>query len=81
MYYMKKRTLIAILGIWVALIPSLGLPSSWKHWVIVVSGLAITFVALKRKYIVVEDTSNMEIPFEAPRSKAAEGPVSEKVTK
>ncbi len=52
---MKKRTLIAILGIWVAIIPSLGLPSTWKHWVIVCSGLFITAVALKRKYIIVEE--------------------------
>lgn len=72
MYYMKKRTLIAILGIWVALIPSLGLPSSWKHWVIVVSGLAITFVALKRKYIIVEDSANMEIPFDSSKEKVTE---------
>lgn len=69
---MKKRTLIAILGIWVALIPSLGLPSSWKHWVIVVSGLSVTAVALKRKYIVVEDTTNMEIPFDATKAKVSE---------
>jgi hypothetical protein len=78
---MKKRTLIAILGIWVALIPSLGLPSSWKHWVIVVSGLAITVVALKRKYVVVEDTSNMEIPFEASKEKVSNSSNSEEGTK
>lgn len=52
---MKKRTLIALLGIWVAIIPSLGLPSAWKHWVIVVSGLTITGVSLKKKYIIVEE--------------------------
>jgi hypothetical protein len=52
---MKKRTLIALLGIWVAIIPSLGLPSTWKHWVIVISGLAITVVALKKRYIIVEE--------------------------
>ncbi len=52
---MKKRTLIALLGIWVAIIPSLGLPSTWKQWVIVVSGLTITAVALKKRYIIVEE--------------------------
>ncbi len=57
---MKKRTLIALLGIWVAIIPSLGLPNSWKQWVIVISGLTITVVALKKKYIIVEEPAISE---------------------
>jgi hypothetical protein len=52
---MKKRTLIAILGIWIAIIPSLGIPSIWKNWVIILSGLCVTVVALKKKYIVVDE--------------------------
>lgn len=52
---MTKRTLIALLGIWVAIIPSLGLPNTWKHWVIVISGLSIAAVALKKKYIIVDE--------------------------
>jgi hypothetical protein len=52
---MKKRTFIALLGIWVAIIPSLGLPSTWKQWIIVASGLTITAVALKKRYIIVEE--------------------------
>jgi hypothetical protein len=52
---MTKRTLLALLGIWIAIIPSLGLPNTWKHWVIVISGLAITVIALKKKYIIVNE--------------------------
>ncbi|MBU3668634.1 MAG: hypothetical protein FGM57_01550 [Candidatus Taylorbacteria bacterium] len=54
---MKKRTLIAIMGIWVAIIPSLGLPNQWKQWVIVISGLAITVIALKKKYVIIQEPS------------------------
>ncbi|HEY1037282.1 MAG TPA: hypothetical protein VGE62_01725 [Candidatus Paceibacterota bacterium] len=51
---MKKRTLIIILGLWVALIPSLGLPGTWKNWIIVATGLLIAFVAFKKKRIYIE---------------------------
>lgn len=56
---MKKRTLIALLGIWVAIIPSLGLPNAWKQWVIVVSGLLITVIALKKKYVLIPDNTEI----------------------
>lgn len=39
--YMKKRTLIIILGLWIAFIPVLGLPNSWKNRIVSISALAI----------------------------------------
>lgn len=46
---MKKRTIIVILGLWVALLPFLGLPGSWKKVILIVTGLAISIVASTRK--------------------------------
>lgn len=47
---MKKRTIIVILGLWIALLPFLGLPGSWKKFILIVSGLAIAGVAgIRRK--------------------------------
>lgn len=51
---MKKRTAIIILGLWIALIPSLGLPGDWKNWIIVISGLVVSAVAFKKKRIYLE---------------------------
>lgn len=45
---MKKRTLITLLGLWIALIPFLGIPSSWKSRIIIVSGLAVAFFAVTK---------------------------------
>lgn len=42
---MKKRTLIIILGIWIALIPVLGLPNVWKNRIVTVSALAVVYLA------------------------------------
>lgn len=46
---MKKRTLIIILGIWIAIVPILGLPNVWKNRVVVASALAVVFVAYSKK--------------------------------
>ncbi len=46
---MKKRTLIAVLGLWIALLPFLGLPASWKSRLFIISGLAVTILAVSRK--------------------------------
>ena len=45
---MKKRTLIIILGIWIALIPVLGLPNVWKNRIVTVSALAVVYLAYTR---------------------------------
>ncbi len=53
---MNKRTLVAILGIIVAIIPLLGLPGVWKKQIFVVLGIAIAYLALsggKRKTVAV----------------------------
>jgi ABC-type nickel/cobalt efflux system permease component RcnA len=43
---MSKHTLITLLGFFVALVPFLGFPASWKTFLIVASGLVIAFLAL-----------------------------------
>lgn len=40
----KERTLLFI-GIWVAILPYLGFPNSWRQWLFVISGLAIMYLA------------------------------------
>jgi hypothetical protein len=59
---MKKRTIITILGLWVAVIPSLGLPGTWKNWIIIISGLLISMVAFKRRrvYMEIEESDKNE---------------------
>lgn len=57
---MKKRNLISILGIWVALVPLLGLPGTWKKYILIVSGLTIVVIALMRK----RKVSNESFPSE-----------------
>ncbi len=57
---MKKRTIIVILGLWIALLPFLGLPGSWKKFILIVSGLAIAGVAgIRRKKFVQASGSSM----------------------
>jgi len=50
---MKKRTLIVILGLLIAIVPLLGLPSSWKNWIVIVLGICVAFLAAIRKRIYV----------------------------
>lgn len=45
---MKKRTLIILIGIWIALIPTLGLPNTWKNRVVSVSALLVVYLAYTR---------------------------------
>ncbi len=40
-----KNRLILILGIWIALIPFLGFPSSYKSFFVVASGIAVAVVS------------------------------------
>jgi hypothetical protein len=57
---MTKRTTIIIIGLWIALIPSLGLPGDWKNWIIVISGLVVSAVAFKKKRIYLEVDEDSE---------------------
>lgn len=45
---MKKRTLIIVLGMWIALIPVLGLPNVWKNRIVTVSALVVVYLAYSR---------------------------------
>ncbi len=56
---MKKRTIIVILGLWVALLPFLGLPGSWKKFILIVTGLAIAIVASTRKKKTFQSTQQL----------------------
>lgn len=40
---MKKARLFLILGIWIAVLPYLGFPSSWKNVLETLSGLALMY--------------------------------------
>ena len=40
-----KNRLILILGVWIALVPSLGFPTSYESFFVTVSGLAVALVA------------------------------------
>ncbi len=42
---MSKRQLLCLFGIWVMIIPFLGVPSTWSWIISVVSGLLIVFVS------------------------------------
>ncbi len=41
---MSKETIVAVLGIWVIVVPYLGFPSSWKTVIFVLSGFAVMIV-------------------------------------
>jgi membrane protein implicated in regulation of membrane protease activity len=40
----KERTLL-ILGLWVAILPSLGFPNSWRTVLFVITGIALMYLA------------------------------------
>lgn len=40
---MRKERILLVLGIWVALLPYLGFPYSWKNIILTISGLAIVY--------------------------------------
>ncbi|MES2416121.1 MAG: hypothetical protein V4504_00240 [Patescibacteria group bacterium] len=42
---MKTPRTLLILGIWIAILPYLGFPYSWKKILLTLSGLAIAYVA------------------------------------
>ncbi|MEX0933952.1 MAG: hypothetical protein WD003_01670 [Candidatus Paceibacterota bacterium] len=45
---MSKNILIVLLGLFVALVPFLGFPGSWKTFLLVVSGLLIAFLSFAK---------------------------------
>lgn len=52
-----KNRLLLILGIWIALIPFLGFPSSYKSFFVLVSGLAVAAVA----FLLAREKRNVQI--------------------
>lgn len=41
----NKNNILAVIGIWIVLIPFLGFPGSWKNIIIIVSGLIIAGIS------------------------------------
>lgn len=46
---MSKRQVLMIIGVWVILILQLGFPDSWDRFLLVLTGLAIIFMAYRMK--------------------------------
>lgn len=42
---MRKARMVLILGIWVAILPYLGFPYSWKGYLFTLSGLVLIYVS------------------------------------
>lgn len=42
---MSKRQILGIIGVWVIILPFLGLPSSWKSILLVLTGIGICSLA------------------------------------
>lgn len=40
---MRKARFLLILGIWIAVLPYLGFPSSWKNILFIISGLILVY--------------------------------------
>lgn len=47
---MRKDTMLVILGLMIALVPFLGVPSSWKMALIVALGIAVTLTSLSLRH-------------------------------
>lgn len=79
---MKKRTLIAVLGLWIALLPFLGLPATWKSRLVIISGLVVTVLAVSRKKsgTVYAVSENPAASSASVRGSSVSSPVSSAVT-
>lgn len=42
---MRKEKTLFIIGVWVAILPFLGFPSSWRAVLFLITGLAIMYIA------------------------------------
>ncbi|MBX4192480.1 hypothetical protein KW798_03270 [Candidatus Parcubacteria bacterium] len=43
---MSKETSVILLGLWVIIVPQLGIPSPWRTLLLVLSGLALIIIGL-----------------------------------
>ena len=53
---MRKARILLVLGIWVAVLPYLGFPYSWKNILFTLSGLGLVYLSyiLYKEYKIVE---------------------------
>ncbi|MEI6660138.1 MAG: hypothetical protein WCK91_01805 [bacterium] len=42
---MRKERSLLIIGIWVAILPFLGFPSSWRSFMFIITGLALVYLS------------------------------------
>jgi hypothetical protein len=43
---MSKELTVVALGVWVIIVPFLGVPSSWREWILLATGLALVLLGL-----------------------------------
>ncbi|MEK7612531.1 MAG: hypothetical protein AAB449_00055 [Patescibacteria group bacterium] len=43
---MSKETAVIVLGVWVIIVPQLGIPSPWRTALLILSGLALIVIGL-----------------------------------
>lgn len=43
--YMRKARILSFLGAWVAILPYLGFPSSWKNILFTISGFGLIYIS------------------------------------
>ncbi len=54
---MKKARILLILGLWVAVLPYLGLPYSWKDILMTLSGLGLIYFS----YVLYQEAKTKEV--------------------
>lgn len=54
---MRKERILLLLGVWVAILPYLGFPSSWKDTLVTLSGLALIYLS----YVLYNESKTKEI--------------------
>ena len=54
---MSKARIILILGVWVAVLPYLGFPYSWKNVLFILSGLGLIYVG----FILYKESESKEV--------------------
>lgn len=55
---MTKARILLILGVWVAVLPYLGFPSSWKDLLFIFSGIVLIYFS----YVLYKDSKMKEYP-------------------
>ncbi|MGH7249842.1 MAG: hypothetical protein ACREGC_02610, partial [Minisyncoccia bacterium] len=59
--HMRKARILLVLGIWIAILPYLGFPYSWKNVLTVLSGLVLIYMSYRvyKEYKLAEDVEQV----------------------